>query len=222
MGDFGRFTAKMALKREEELRAIANDSNYVEEARLAAIEELKKREILGFEEAEVSIHKEVEKKEERAKERQRVWESLPTEMKWVIRALWSSAALVALLILLLGVYGVELNGVIIQFSGGLMILFLLFVFGIPALFILGFERKKDWVRWLYIVLIGISTLSTLLNLITEEIQAIDVFPLTARVLEAFAAFLLLRPQANEWFTKDQVKSKEVDLLDNHESQSFDF
>lgn len=157
-----------------ELRDIAVNMGYVEEARLAAIAELKKREIHEFDEAEESIHKELERKEERINASRRVWEEMPKEMKWVIRAVWASTIISAISIFL-GFFSVSSYfQPAIGASGVMILIFLLILFGITALFVVGFERKMNWVRWLFVGLVGYSTLTTFVKAMGDPFHYILV------------------------------------------------
>lgn len=200
MRDLGQYTAKMTLKKEDELREIVVNSRFEEEARLAAIKELKKRGIHEYWEVENHLNQRNNPKSAHVQEDSTISGELPDEMLWIVRFMWISAALSSIAMMAtffnmpdkINGWGESLPVIVLVIT---LVLTLLFT----ALFIRGFKRKMKWTRWLYFGLTAYSSFSVVLRFTSMDFTMWDLFAVTARMFDFAIVMLLLRPVLNEWF-----------------------
>lgn len=223
------FERVMASKTDEELEAIIHDKeDYVHEARMAAVQELERRN--GESEAHVDIKTEIEEAE-RVSEGERLKHERPAGLPkqfdhaaWLLYASLGLSLLAFIIRVGLNEYyvvteQVTISGEIefvqetrVNMTPGLMTwLFLGLIYLLFVYFISKAQIGKNWARIVLAVLLGLGTISTLLDFMTQEsFDKYSLFNIVEVILTTTGLTMLFVGDAHRWFTAAKYDTEVLD------------
>ena len=210
------FSSKMVKKTVDELEKIASSrGDYVDDARLAAVWELEKRQvnIANLEGVEESIHREIQKNVERKEKLDDLPKDLPRKVKWAGYLMYASWGIGTLFLFFQGFVVTEHTGnsttTTIDFS-------FLLTLGITWFCVYSLYRKKNWVRIVYTALFGISFWLTLQSSFELRLLlgSINILTVVQHGLGILIIYLMYSKDSNVWFSDIPVKQEYTsELLD---------